>query len=132
MASFHFELVSPERLLFSGDVEAVIVPGVEGEFTVLKDHAPLMATLRPGLVEIDEAAGKTVRLFVRGGFVDVAPGGLTILADNAVPLEQFDEARLSLEITAAEAALAAAVGEEPQRLARERLTQIADLRARLA
>ena len=58
MAAFAFELVSPERLMFSGQVEAVIVPGTEGEFTVLKDHAPFMSTLKPGIVEIDETASK--------------------------------------------------------------------------
>ena len=69
---FHFELVSPERLMFSGEVEAVIVPGTEGQFTVLKDHAPLMTRLKPGIVEVDETATQKQRLFVRGGFADVA------------------------------------------------------------
>ena len=63
MASFHFELVSPERLLFAGEVEQVVVPGSEGEFTVLRDHAPLMTTLRPGIVRVDGGAGGAQRLF---------------------------------------------------------------------
>ena len=84
MASFAFELVSPERLLFGGDVESVVVPGTEGEFTVLKDHAPLMSTLKPGVVTVTETGAKETRLFVRGGFADVAPTGLTILAESAV------------------------------------------------
>jgi len=74
MAAFHFELVSPEKLLFSGEVESVVVPGAEGAFTVLKDHAPVMSTLKPGLVEVSQGAGKAQRLFVRGGFADVAAG----------------------------------------------------------
>jgi ATP synthase F1 epsilon subunit len=83
MATFHFELVSPEKLLFSGDVEAVVVPGVEGQFTVMKDHAPVMTVLKAGVVEIDESSSKKSRLFVRGGFADVAGGGLTLLAEQA-------------------------------------------------
>ena len=79
--SFPFELVSPERLLFSGEVDEVIAPGVEGEFTVLKDHAPFMTTLKPGWVHI-KSAGKDENLFVRGGFADVAPSGCTIRADR--------------------------------------------------
>ena len=78
MAAFPFELVSPERLLFTGEVESVVVPGSEGEMTVMKDHAPLMTTLKPGIVTVNETAGKSQRLFVRGGFADVAPTGLTI------------------------------------------------------
>ena len=81
MAAFHFELVSPERLLFSGDVEAVAVPGTEGQFTVMKGHAPTMATMKPGLVEIDRGASKQ-RLFVRGGFAEVNEKGLTVLAEH--------------------------------------------------
>ncbi|WP_374545732.1 ATP synthase F1 subunit epsilon, partial [Rhodoblastus sp.] len=68
MATFHFELVSPEKLLFSGEVEAVVVPGVEGQFTVMKDHAPVMTVLKAGIIEIDETASKKSKLFVRGGF----------------------------------------------------------------
>jgi hypothetical protein len=66
MASFHFELVSPDKSQFSGAVESVLVPGSEGDFVVLKDHAPVMASLRPGIVAIGEAAGKETRFFVRG------------------------------------------------------------------
>ena len=83
MATFAFELVSPERLLFGGDVESVGVPGTEGEFTVLKDHAPLMSTLKPGVVTVTETGAKETRLFVRGGFADVAPTGLTLTTSSA-------------------------------------------------
>ena len=95
MATFHFELVSPEKLLFSGDVEAVVVPGLEGQFTVMKDHAPVMTVLKAGIVEIDETASKTTKLFVRGGFADIAGGVLTILAEQAKPLAEFDSAQLA-------------------------------------
>src|SRR5579884_2659658 len=102
MAAFHFELVSPERLLFAGDVEDVIVPGTEGEFTVLKDHAPLMSTLRPGIVDIGEGGARRTRLFVRGGFADVSQTGLTILAEHAIPIEELDPERIAAEIRDAE------------------------------
>ena len=126
-APFHFELVSPEKLLFSGEVEEVVVPGVEGELTVLKDHAPLMTTLRPGVVVIGEQGGKRTRLFVRGGFADVAPTGLTILAESALPAEQFDAAKLEIELQDANEALAAAKSEDTRRLAAERVDQLRSL-----
>ncbi|GAC1552483.1 MAG: F0F1 ATP synthase subunit epsilon [Beijerinckiaceae bacterium] len=128
MAAFHFELVSPEKLMFSGEVEAVIVPGTEGQFTVLKDHAPLMAALKPGIVEVDETETKKARLFVRGGFADVAPSGLTILADIAVPVEEFDAAAIAAQIKDAEEDVADATGDEQRRLANEKLDQLRELK----
>jgi F-type H+-transporting ATPase subunit epsilon len=132
MATFHFELVSPEKLLFSGEVEAVVVPGIEGQFTVLKDHAPVMTVLKAGIVEIDESASKKTRLFVRGGFADVAGGGLTLLAETATPLEQFDAARLAAEIKNAEEDLADARTEESKKLAAEKLDQLNELKEAIA
>src|SRR3984885_5765821 len=70
---FPFELVAPEKLIFAGEVEAVVVPGTEGEFTVLKDHAPLMSMLRPGVIEIDRGATKKTNLSVSGGFAATPP-----------------------------------------------------------
>ena len=131
MASFAFELVSPERLLFAGDDESVVVPGTEGEFTVLKDHAPLMSTLKPGVVTVIETGAKETRLFVRGGFADVAPTGLTILADSAVPIEQFDASKLDAEIQIARTDVADAPSDESRRLAQEKLDQLSELRATL-
>jgi F-type H+-transporting ATPase subunit epsilon len=126
--AFHFELVSPEKLMFSGEVEAVIVPGTEGQFTVLKDHAPLMTALKPGIVEVDETDTKKARLFVRGGFADVAPSGLTILADLAVPVEEFDAAAIAAQIKDAEEDVADATGDEQLRLASEKLDQLRELK----
>ncbi len=131
MATFPFELVSPEKLLFSGEVEAVVVPGAEGEFTVMKDHAPLMAVLKAGIVEIDAPAKKT-KLFVRGGFADVANGGLTILAEQSVPLDQFDATQLAGEIKNAEEDVADASTDEARRVASEKLDQLKELKAGLA
>jgi F-type H+-transporting ATPase subunit epsilon len=132
MATFHFELVSPEKLLFSGDVEAVVVPGIEGQFTVMKDHAPVMTVLKAGIVEIDETATKRTRLFVRGGFADVADGGLTLLAEQAAPLEQFDALRLAAEIKNAEEDLADAKTEEAKKLAADKLDQLNELKTAIA
>jgi len=79
---FTFELVSPEKLLFSGEVEQVLVPGAEGDMTVMAKHAPLITTLRPGLLELDFPGGKRQRFFARGGFAEVIPAGLTVLAET--------------------------------------------------
>src|SRR6266436_1014699 len=100
MATFHFDLVSPEELVFSGEVEHVVVPGTEGEFGVLAGHAPLVAMLRPGILRIlgtDEQ-----RILVVGGFAEVSPEGLTVLADKAVPIEDVDPALIADEIKDAE------------------------------
>lgn len=131
MAAFHFELVSPEKLLFSGDVESVVVPGAEGLFTVLKDHAPVMTTMRPGVVDINESASRTLRLFVRGGFADVSPTGLTILAEQAIPLEQLNADDLAREISNAEEDVADATSEDGRSAAQERLDQLRELRSAL-
>jgi F-type H+-transporting ATPase subunit epsilon len=131
MAAFHFELVSPEQLLFSGEVESVAIPGVEGQMTILKDHAPVMTTLKPGVVEVEESASKKSRIFVRGGFADVAIGGLTILAEVAVPVEQLDAAKLGQEIKNAEEDVADAATDEGKRVANEKLDQLNELKAAL-
>jgi F-type H+-transporting ATPase subunit epsilon len=98
---FQFELVSPERLLMSEPVEQVVVPGAEGYFTVLKGHAPFMSTLKPGVIEVSRT-GQTDRIFVRGGFADVNVGGLTILAEQAIPLAEVDPAMLAQDVRDAE------------------------------
>ncbi len=131
MASFTFELVSPEKLLFAGQVEEVVVPGTEGEFTVLKDHTPLMSTLRPGIVTVAETSSKRTRLFVRGGFADVAPTGLTILAEMAVPVEDLDAAKMDAEISYAQGDVTGAASDEDRRLAQEKLGQLNELKASL-
>ncbi|MGI3901163.1 MAG: F0F1 ATP synthase subunit epsilon [Janthinobacterium lividum] len=132
MAAFPFELVSPERLLFTGEVESVVVPGSEGELTVLKDHAPLMTTLKPGIVTVHETGGRSQRVFVRGGFADVAPTGLTILAESSVPVEQLDAAKLDAEIKDAEDDVTGSLTDEGRRLATEKLNQVRELRGALS
>src|SRR5690606_38857694 len=93
--SFQFDLVSPERRVLSEAVERVDVPGSEGQFGVLAGHAPFMATLRPGVIVAHKAGGVVERIFVRGGFADVNPAGLTILAEDAMPVAEPDPARLA-------------------------------------
>lgn len=128
MASFAFELVSPERLLISGQADEVTAPGVEGEFTVLVNHAPFITVLKPGIVTV-KSGGNTQRLYVRGGFAEVNPEGLTILADFAVPVEELTSAVFAKETEIAEAVLAHAQSDEAKRRATERLNWLNDLKA---
>jgi F-type H+-transporting ATPase subunit epsilon len=97
MTTFQFDLVSPEKLLFSGEVNQVDVPGSEGDFGVLAGHAPMVTTLRPGILVIHREAG-ALRIVVEGGFAEVGPAGLTVLADMAVPVDEFDIAQLAAVI----------------------------------
>ena len=102
MATFHFELVSPDKISFSGEVDQVDVPGSEGDFGVLAGHAPLIALLRPGLMTV-YAGGEQTKLVVLGGFAEVGPDGLTVLADVATKFEEFDRAALHAQIVELEA-----------------------------
>ena len=130
MAAFHFELVSPERLIFSGEVEQVVVPGSEGVFTVLANHAPMMSTIRPGVIEVT-TSGAANKLFVRGGFADVSPKGLTILAEQAVPLAELDSAKIDAELRAAEEDLEDASTDATRAAAALRRDQLREMRAAL-
>jgi len=97
MATFQFDLVSPDRLVFSDQVDQVDVPGTEGDFGVLAGHAPYVAALKPGIVTMHKG-GEQKRVVVVGGFAEVSATGLTILADLATLLEDFDAAHLATEI----------------------------------
>ncbi len=127
MAAFPFELVSPDRVLFSGPAQAVVVPGVEGDFQVLTDHAPLVTAVRPGVVGIDNSAGKHHRVFVRGGFAEVNPFGLILLAETAIPYEDLSAAQLDQEIRDAEEDVADA-SEDQKRQAQEKLDRLRELK----
>jgi F-type H+-transporting ATPase subunit epsilon len=131
MADFHFDLVSPEKLVFSGEVEQVDVPGSEGDFGVLAHHAPLIALLRPGILTI-RGSGEANRIVVVGGFAEVNEAGLTVLADMAVPIEEFDRASLAGEIKDTEEDLADAADDGARDKAREKLDQLKALDAALA
>jgi len=102
MATFHFELASPERLVFSGEVDQVDVPGSEGDFGVLAGHAPLVTMLRPGIMTV-YAGGQKQQIVVLGGFAETGPNGLTVLADTASSLEDLDRAVLAAQIEESEA-----------------------------
>jgi F-type H+-transporting ATPase subunit epsilon len=118
MAALHFEFVSPERVLFSGDVEQVDLPGIEGDMGILAGHAPLVTVLRPGIVTIYRG-GAHEPVVVTGGFAEVSPAGLTVLADRAVARDDFDLATLSTEIKDAEEDIADAKDDaERDKLAR--------------
>jgi F-type H+-transporting ATPase subunit epsilon len=97
MATFHFELVSPDKISFSGEVDQVDVPGAEGDFGVLAGHAPLIALIRPGIMTVT-AGGEKTQLVVLGGFAEVGPDGLTVLADVTTSLEDLDRASLQQQI----------------------------------
>ena len=97
MATFHFELVSPEKVAFSGEVDQVDVPGAEGDFGVLAGHAPLVAMLRPGIMTV-HANGEKQQVVVLGGFAEVGPTGLTVLADVATSLADIDQAAFAAQI----------------------------------
>ena len=130
MAAFQFELVSPEKLLFSGEVEAVTAPGTEGEFTVLKDHAAFLTTLRPGKVSI-KGGGADEDLYVRGGFADVSPDGFTILADFAIPMSDVDSSVIDNDIELADAAIEDAASDETRRVATEQRDHLREFKATL-
>src|SRR3954452_999335 len=110
MATFQFDLVSPEKLLLSGEVTQVDVPGSEGDFGVLAGHAPIVTTLRPGILVVYRDGGE-LRVVVNGGFAEVSAAGLTVLADMAVPQDEFDPALLAGVITDTEEDAAAATDD---------------------
>ena len=131
MATFHFDLVSPEKLLFSGDVTQVDMPGTEGDLGVLAQHAPLVTTLRPGILVIHGESG-ALRVVVNGGFAEVGPAGLTVLADMAVPRDEFDVAVLAGVIKDTEEDAADAKDEWKRDRLAHKLAQLKALQAVLA
>ena len=114
------EIVSPERLVISEQALSVTVPGAEGYFTVLGDHAPLMTTLKPGFITVTDTANVAHVFYVRGGFADIAPASLTILAEEARPVADFNRTEIEALIAAGMTALEAArTAEEQDRLQNE-------------
>lgn len=127
----HFDLVSPERLLLSEGVDMVTVPGKEGDFGVLAGHAPVMTTLRPGVINVDDAGKSQQRIFVRGGFAEVTPKGLTILAEKAIPMEDLDAGMLDQEIQNAQEDVNDAKSDDARQSAQEKLDHLKQLREAL-
>ncbi|TAL30537.1 MAG: F0F1 ATP synthase subunit epsilon [Alphaproteobacteria bacterium] len=97
-ATFQFELVSPEKILVSEEVKMVVVPGEEGDFGVLAQHAPLLSSIRPGVVSVTGLTGEVRRIFVAGGFADVSPSLLSVLAEEAVNVDEIDKGQLEQDL----------------------------------
>ena len=131
MATFHFDIVSPERVIFSGEVDQVDVPGSEGDFGVLAGHAPLVALLRPGILTVFRG-GEAQRIMVVGGFAEVNPDGLTVLADVAMPVDEVDPATIAAEIKDAEEDVADATSDAIRDKARQKLEQLRAVQAVLS
>ncbi len=104
MATLHFELVSPEKLAFSGEVDQVDVPGVDGDFGVMAGHAPMVASVRPGILTVT-AGGKHEKIVVLGGLAEVSDKGLTVLAETAMSVQDVDKAAFAEQIAQMEADL---------------------------
>lgn len=129
--ALHFELVSPERLLFSGEVAEVDIPGTEGDMGILPGHAPVLSTLRPGVVTVTKEGGAKERIFVRGGFAEVNPQGLTVLAEVAVPVAELHPDLLAQQVKDAEEDVADAQDDETRRRAQENLDHLKALQSAL-
>lgn len=131
MAQLRFSLVTPERELASEDVDQVDVPGTEGMFGVLPNHAPFMSALAPGVVRVRKG-DKEHRIFVRGGFAEVTPSGLSVLAEEAIPVSQLDAAKIAERVKAAEDDIAdPAATPETRARAEAELAQMKELLAAL-
>ena len=122
--TFKFELVTPERMVLSQDASQVVVPGVEGEFTVLPGHAPVISALRPGVVDATLGDARSIRVFVKGGFAEVDADRVTVLAERALNVETMDAAAISHELQLAESDLAAATGDADKHAAASAVEQL--------
>lgn len=127
--TFKFELVSPERVLLSEDAEQVVLPGVQGDFAVLPNHAPMLSMLRPGILEVQLPSGSR-RIFVKGGFAEVEPDRLTVLAQTAFDAgASTAAASITAELAAAQAELDAAKDDEARFMAQEAVDRLRSLQA---
>ncbi|MBZ0163548.1 MAG: F0F1 ATP synthase subunit epsilon [Notoacmeibacter sp.] len=128
---FKFELVSPERLLVSEEIESAIIPGTDGEFTVLAQHTPLMTSIRPGVVTVN-SGGASQRYVIFGGFCDVTPDGCTVLAEAATRVDEIDRDDVARRIQEAREDLADAHDDDSRQRTQEYLDQLTTLQAALA
>jgi F-type H+-transporting ATPase subunit epsilon len=129
MATFHFDLVSPEKIAFAGEVDQVDVPGLEGDFGVLAGHAPFVAAVRPGILTV--TTGSThQKIIVLGGLAEISEKGLTVLAEVATSLKELDQIAFAEQIAAMEAKLAEKEGNELDR-AIERLDHFKTIQSQL-
>ena len=125
--SFHFELVSPERLVVSAKVESVVIPGADGEMTVMANHAPVMSTIKPGVVTVTTASGQKERYVVFGGFADIVPSGCTLLAESAVAVKDIDRGDIARRIQEAREDINDAKDQAARSKAEEFLHQLTTL-----
>lgn len=124
----HFDLVAPEARVFEGDVDMVVVPGSEGDFGVLAGHAPFMSTIRSGAIAIHEG-GQITRTFIHGGFAEVTPAGLTILAEEAIDLAEIDPSEVERQLSEAREDLGQARDEAEEREVSDRIHKLEALMA---
>jgi F-type H+-transporting ATPase subunit epsilon len=127
----NFALVSPEREVFHGEVDHVVVPGSEGEFGVSPNHAPVMSTIKPGALKVINE-GVERRIFVNGGFADVTPEGLTVLAEEAVDLATLDAAQFEQDLKNAQEDLRDANSDAKRELAAAKLARLETMKAAIA
>lgn len=126
--TFTFELVSPEKVVLSGEAEQVLLPGSEGDMTVLAGHVPLISTLRPGVIDV-VLRGTTSRVFVRQAFAQVDPERVTVLAEKAYDVAELTGSTLSAELSRAEEDLATAPDDEARRVANQAIDTLTRLKA---
>lgn len=131
MASFKFELVSPERLLVSEEIESVVIPATEGEMTVMANHAPVMTTIKPGVVTVKTAAGQQDRYVVFGGFADILPAGCTLLAESAVSVKDLDRDDVARRVQDAREDVSDAKDDTARARAEQYLAQLTTLQSAL-
>ncbi len=127
----HFALVSPERELFNGEVDHVVVPGSEGEFGVSPNHAPVMSVIKPGALKVIND-GTERRIFVNGGFADVTPEGLSVLAEEAIDLATVDQAQLEQQLKNAQEDLRDANTDDKRAAAQRAVARAEGIKAALA
>ena len=125
--TFKFELVTPERMVLSQDATQVVVPGFEGEFTVLPNHAPVISALRPGVIDATLGDARKLRVFVKGGFAEVDADRLIVLAERAIEVESMGAPVIASELEAAEAELAAATSDAGKLAANSAISELKSL-----
>lgn len=125
--AYKFELVSPERLLVSESVESIVIPGSEGEMTVMAQHAPVMTTLKPGILTVKTMAGKEERYVVFGGFADILPDTCTVLAESAVHVDSLNKADIEARVAVAREDIGNAPDDHARTRAEEFLHHLAAL-----
>ena len=130
--TFKFELVSPERILVSASVSEVLVPGADGDFTVFAGHAPVISTLRPGILSAKMTDGSLSRIYVNGGFCEVAPESLTVLAEKAHDVASMDAATIASHVAIAEAVLSGDADDDARLAANTAIAHLKSLDGKAA